>query len=122
MKGMLNLTRQTNKKPSKLIQESTIPQLSPQEKDDEENKFKQGVASTVEFGNFIRYSDNVEWNGELIKEKIKWVYSLDDVNGCYITCEQLQLSDEAVQTIQKLKAYYDTWSEYWGGEISNNQG
>ena len=41
MKGMLNLTRQTNKKPSKLIQESTIPQLSPQEKDDEENKFKQ---------------------------------------------------------------------------------
>lgn len=121
MKAMLNLTRAGSKKPistKKALREETIPQLQPQEMDDEKNKFTQAVASTVEFGNFMRYSDNIEWNGELIKEKIKWVYSLDDVNGCYITCEQLQLSDDAVQTIQKLKAYYDTWSEYWGTQIS----
>lgn len=121
MKAMLNLTRTGNKKlvsAKKPLREDTVPQLQPQEMDDEKNKFTEAVANTVEFGNFMRYSDNIEWNGELIKEKIKWVYSLDDVNGCYITCEQLQLSDEAVQTIQKLKAYYDTWSEYWGSQIS----
>ena len=95
MKKFLNIGRELNKK--KKVNEAINTNLSQREIEDEMQKFREAVTTTVEFGIFKPYSDNVEFNGELLSERIKWVFSLDSTVGCYITCEQTQLNDETVK-------------------------
>ena len=47
-----------------------------------------------------------------------WFYSLDDTNGVYITADLLQLNQTTLEQIQKLVAYYDTWSDEWATKIA----
>lgn len=115
MKTLLNITRSYKNN----INEGSIPQLQPQEIEDEKTRFVQAVTPTVEFGNFVPYNNNIEWSGLLVKEKIKWTFSLDQSVGCFISCDATQLSDEVVRVLQNLKAFYDEWSKYWGEQISS---
>ena len=62
---------------------------------------------------------NVEFSGEFTDSKIEWFYSLDDTRGVYITGTFIQLSDEVLKIqIQKLVAYYETWSDEWATRIA----
>ena len=117
MKAMMNLIRdyqQINEQ----INEGSIPALQPQELEDEKTRFSQAVTPNVQFGNWKSYNDTIEWSGFLIKEKIKWMFSLDQSVGCFISCEETQLSDDVVKVLQNLKAYYDQWAKYWGEQMS----
>jgi hypothetical protein len=121
----ISLTESPSSKP--LIKEdiidldnkSNIQNLDPDEQREEENKFKDTVSNMVKFNRVKVYKENVEWSGYLLREKIEWVYSLDDTVGCYITTsETIQLKDEVLETLKKLKAYYDIWSEEWSGRLT----
>jgi hypothetical protein len=102
-----------------LDNKSNEQNLDPDEQRDEENKFKDTVSNMVKFNKVKVYKENVEWSGYLLREKIEWVYSLDDTIGCYInTSEVIQLKDEVLETLKKLKAYYDIWSEEWSGRLT----
>ena len=80
---------------SKLIRESEedeIQTVEPDEQREEESKFKDIVSKLVKFEPIKVHSENVEWSGHLIREKIDWYFSLDDTIGCYIdTTELIQL-------------------------------
>ena len=52
------------------------------------------------------------------KNNLEWFYSLDDTNGVYITADLLQLNQTTLEQIQKLVAYYDTWSDEWATKIA----
>lgn len=118
MKNMLNITRQYKNK----INEDVVPTLQPEELEDEKNRFAEALGNAViEFGNFNRYNDNIEWTGVIVKEKITWVFSLDASIGCYISCEQIQLTDTVVKMFQDLHVYYNEWSQYWSQELSKGQ-
>jgi hypothetical protein len=64
---------------------------------------------------------NIEWVGELTQENIEWVYSLDDQSGCYISANMLQLTDETVQLISKIKQNYKEWASTWGKILSDRR-
>jgi len=115
MKNLLNITRNFKRE---RLNEGSIPALQPQEYEDEKTRFSQSVTPNVEFGDWKSYNGTIEWSGLLVKEKIRWMFSLDRTVGCFISCEEIQLSDDVVKTIQNLKAYYDTWSKYWGEQLS----
>jgi len=116
MRNMLAITRQFKR----AINEDVVPTLQPEELEDEKNRFKEALGNAViEFGNFNRYNDNIEWTGVLVKEQITWVFSLDATIGCYISCQQIQLSEQTLQIIQNLHVYYNEWSQYWSQEISS---
>ena len=118
MKEMLGKTREHLRK-SKL-NEGSIPNLQPQELDDEKKRFTDAVTPVVEFGSFVPVHGGIQWEGVLVQEKIKWVFSTDANVGCFITCENIALSDDAVRVLQSLKAYYDQWSKYWGQQLNSN--
>ncbi len=92
-------------------------ELSDEELQSEKEKMEDAVSKPIEFDNVKIYSDNVEMSGTLIRESIKFTFSLDSVDGVYISAEMLQLSDPVLETIQKLKSYYMEWSDYWAQEI-----
>ena len=67
------------------------------------------------------YRQNVEWSGELVREKVRWVFSLNESNGCYISIESedmLQLTMDVIETFKKLKGYYDVWSDEWSTRLT----
>jgi hypothetical protein len=100
---------------------SDIQNVTPDEQREEESNFKGTVSKLVKFTPIKVYKQNVEWSGELIREKIKWVFSLNENNGCYISIESedmLQLTTEVIETLKKLKGYYDVWSDSWGSRLT----
>lgn len=96
-----------------------IQNLEPDEQREEENSFKDTVSKLVKFNKIKVHKENVEWSGSLIREKIDWVFSLDDTIGCYIdTTEFVQLRDETLETLKKLRGFYEVWSEEWGSRLT----
>ena len=105
--------------PLQLIMEEDIQTLDPEEQREEENKFKDIVSKLVKFNPIKVHKENVEWSGHLIREKIDWTFSLDDTVGCYIyTTELIQLRDEVLEVLQKLRGYYDVWADEWGSRLT----
>ena len=105
----------------RLLREEDFQEITPDEQREEENKFKDTVSKLVKFEKMKVYRQNVEWSGELVREKIKWVFSLNENNGCYISIESqdmLQLTMEVIETLKKVKGYYDVWSDEWSARLT----
>lgn len=101
--------------------EQESQEVTPDEQREEENKFKDTVSKLVKFDKIKVYRQNVEWSGELVREKVKWVYSLNENNGCYISIESedmLQLTAEVIEILKKLRGYYDVWSDEWSSRLT----
>ena len=44
---------------------------------------------------------------------------MDDTVGCYIyTTELIQLRDEVLEVLKKLRGYYDVWAEEWSSRLT----
>tara|TARA_R110000803_G_scaffold47825_5_gene99607 strand:- start:1164 stop:1652 length:489 start_codon:yes stop_codon:yes gene_type:complete len=105
-----------------LIREEEGRELTSQEQSSEESDFKRAVSDRVKFGKIRIYDSGdglpkVEWMGELVRERMEFVFSLDDTIGCYVSADLLQLRDETLKTLEKMRAYYDTWAKKWSEEI-----
>ena len=112
---------ENTKRNKTLLKEEDFQDITPDEQREEENKFKETVSKLVKFEKMKVYKQNVEWSGELVREKIRWVFSLNENNGCYISInseDMLQLTLEVVETLKKLKGYYDVWSDEWGSRLT----
>lgn len=101
-----------------LKEEDYIQTIEADEQREEENKFKDIVSKLVKFKPIKVHKENVEWSGHLIREKIDWHFSLDDTVGCYIdTTDLIQLRDETLEVLKKLRGYYDVWSDDWSSRL-----
>jgi hypothetical protein len=106
-----------------LLKEEDFQEVTPDEQREEEAKFKETVSKLVKFEKIKVYKQNVEWSGQLVREKIKWVFSLNENNGCFISIESqdmLQVTTEVIETLKKLKGYYDVWSDEWGSRLTGS--
>lgn len=106
---------------SNLLNEEDVQTIQPDEQREEENKFKDIVSKLAKFEPIKVYPQNVTWEGILVREKIKWVFSLDETNGCYISIEgpdMLQLTMDSVETLKKLRSYYEVWSDEWSSRLT----
>lgn len=83
--------------------------------------FIDNITDLVEFKILNMSSSNIEWVGDLTQENIEWVYSLDEQNGCYISANMLQLTDETLDMINKLKQNYKEWASTWGKILSDRR-
>jgi hypothetical protein len=95
-------------------------ELDTSELSEEEKKFRDTVTPRSSFNSFKLYpkAQNVEFSGEFTDSKIEWFFSLDDTRGVYITGTFIQLNDDVLKQIQKLVAYYETWSNEWATRIA----
>jgi len=127
MLGLIRENLNTNKKNKTLLREQSEVKddIDLGEEDsaslvEEEKKFRDTVTPRVEFNRFKLYpkAQNVEFSGKFTSNNLEWFYSLDDTNGVYITADLLQLDQSTLEQIQKLVAYYDTWSNEWATKIA----
>jgi|TARA_R110001583_G_scaffold48154_1_gene150646 hypothetical protein len=117
-----NLLKKSRERKTGLLKEEEGRELTPQEQKKEEEDFRRAISDRVKFGKIRIYDSGglpkVEWMGELVRERMEWVFSLDDTVGCYISADLLQLRDDTLKTLEKLRAYYDGWAKKWSEETS----
>jgi hypothetical protein len=96
--------------------------------DDEKNtyqstmdEFIEQVSDLVDYDPLNLYLNTVEWGGMLIKFDTKFVYTLGESNGVFISCEMTRLDDEFTETIEKLKSYYKIFSSKWAKVLSDRK-
>jgi hypothetical protein len=101
------------------LDEQNDEYITSDEQRQEEVAFKDNVSKLVKFDKITVKKENVEWSGKLTRENIQWTYSLDETVGCYIKTEDfIQLKDEHIKVIQKIRAYYDIWSDNWASRLT----
>jgi hypothetical protein len=109
----------------KMIKENVGPTsdgVEPSEDDykEEIGSFKSQITQLVDFTTFKVYPevDNVIFGG-LLKEYVgfEWQFSLDTKDGLFITTNNVQLSEDLLLILKKLKVYYDKWKEKWAEKI-----
>lgn len=116
-KTMLNAIRN-----SELLSEGVNEVVEPSELDytDEVKKFKSQISSRVEITTFNIYpeSNNVVFGGVFNDvSSLHFEMSLSEKDGLYINADNLQITDDIVNRIQKLNGYYKNWSEEWANKV-----
>lgn len=98
--------------------------ISSEEEEQEKKEFVEYINAKVEFGNFVKDGENMRFHGKIeglgFSNKhqkpvvIFWEYNLQTPDGCYITIPyEMQLSEEVVEIINKIRSYYQIWRKKW---------
>jgi len=96
-------------------------ELEGEELKEEQDKFRQTVGSRVEFTVFNLYpeANNVIFGGKFQNlSGMEFQLSLEGDDGIYITTNNMQLTDEAVKTLNRLRGYYVDWADEWATKLA----
>lgn len=96
-------------------------QPSSEELAQEQQRFRETVGPRVEFTTFNIYpqAGNVVFGGKFQDmDGLEWQFSLEETDGIYITANNMQVSDDVVTRIQKLRGYYDNWAGDWSQKLA----
>ena len=98
-------------------QEEGQPEGYEQEYKTEKDKFMNIVTPRVTFKSFNIYPDsgNVVLSGELDRG-IDWEFSKKD--GLFVNAPNMELDDDALDTLKKLNAYYTNWKDEWAKKMN----
>lgn len=100
---------------SKDLQLTTEDKTAFQESMDE---FVAEVAEIVDFNKLNLYSNNVEWSGKITEYDVEFFFSIGENNGVYINGTMMQLDEEFLELLDKLKLYYEKFKSKWSKVIA----
>ena len=96
-------------------------ELTSSELSEEQKNFRDTVSPRVDFTSFKVYpkNKNVVFSGKFENMGgLEWQFTLEDANGLYITANNVPFSDDTIDTIKKLKGYYDNWADTWAQKLA----
>ena len=85
------------------------------------DEFVNEVSDLVDFKQMNVYQNNVEWGGNLINQNIDFLYSIGENNGVYIEGKMIKVDDEFLQTITKVRTYYQKFKSKWAKVLANRK-
>ena len=102
-------------KDTKDLQLTTDDKKAFQESMDE---FIEEVAEIVDFNKLNLYPNNVEWSGKITEYDIEFLFSFGESNGVYINGSMMKVDEEFLQTMNKLRSYYEKFKTKWSKVIA----
>lgn len=88
---------------------------------EEQDKFRQVVGTRVEFTVFNLYpeANNVIFGGKFQNlSGMEFQMSLEGDDGVYVTANNMQLTDDAIKTLNRLRGYYVDWADDWATKLA----
>jgi hypothetical protein len=82
------------------------------------DEFVAEVAEIVDFNKLNLYPNNVEWSGKITEYDVEFFFSIGENNGVYINGTMMQIDEEFLTMIQKLKTFYEKFKTKWSKVIS----
>jgi hypothetical protein len=83
--------------------------------------FTNEVSDIVDFNTLNLYPNNVEWSGKIQDLDIEFFFSIGETNGVYINGDMININDEFVEFITKLRTYYEKFKTKWSKVIANRK-
>lgn len=122
-KNMISAIREGKTTTGRLLNEEAgdVIKLEGAERADEEAKFRDVIGQRVEFTVFNIYpsANNVVFGGKFQDlGGAEWQFSLEEDDGVYLTVNNMKLTAAAVERLQRLRGYYENWSEEWAQKLS----
>jgi hypothetical protein len=59
------------------------------------------------------YPNDVEWSGKIVDKDIEFIYTVGESSGTYINGNMVKVDDETLESINKLKNFYDKFKSKW---------
>lgn len=85
------------------------------------DEFVGEVSDMSEFNKLNLYTNNVEWSGKIIDKDIDFFMSIGEKNGVYINSKMIKIDDDLLETLNKLKAYYEKFKSKWALVIASRK-
>lgn len=85
------------------------------------DEFVSEVSDMSEFNKLNLYTNNVEWSGKIIDMDIEFFMSIGEKNGVYINSRMIKVDDELVETLNKLRSYYEKFKSKWALIIASRK-
>ena len=82
------------------------------------DEFVDEVAEIVDFNKLNLYPNNVEWSGKITEYDIEFFFSIGESNGVYINGSMMKVDEEFLQTMNKLRSYYEKFKTKWSKVIA----
>lgn len=101
--------------------DSDEEELTSSELSAEQKNFRDTVSPRVEFKSFLIYpkTKNAVFSGKFQNlGGLEWQFTLEDSDGLYISADNIQMTDDTLDTIKKLKGYYENWADEWAQKIA----
>jgi hypothetical protein len=105
-------------KSEKDLQLTTDDKTAFQESMDE---FVSEVAEIVDFNKLNLYPSNVEWSGKITEYDVEFFFSIGETNGVYINGTMMQIDDDFLEMVEKLKSYYEKFKTKWSKVIASRK-
>jgi len=83
--------------------------------------FLEQVSDLVDYSPLNLFRSNVEWGGRLIKEDLDFFFTLGETNGVFISGNMIRLDNDFVDTLGKLRAFYEMFSAKWAKVLANRK-
>jgi hypothetical protein len=96
-------------------------ELTSAELSEQQTNFRKTVSPRVDFTGFKVYpkNKNVVFSGKFENMGgLEWEFTLEDANGLYISANNVPFSDDTIETIKKLKGFYDNWADEWAEKLA----
>lgn len=96
-------------------------ELTSAELSEEQMNFRESVSPRVNFTGFKIYpkNKNVVFSGKFENMGgLEWQFTLEDSDGLYITTNNVPFNNDTIDTIKKLKGYYDNWADEWAEKLA----
>ena len=82
------------------------------------DEFVNEVAEIVDFNKLNLYPNNVEWSGKITEYDLEFFFSIGENNGVYINGTMMQVDEEFLKMMNKLKSYYEKFKTKWSKVIA----
>lgn len=82
------------------------------------DEFVSEVSEIVDFNKLNLYPNNVEWSGKITEYDVEFFFSIGENNGVYINGTMMQIDEEFLELIDKLKKYYEKFKSKWSKVIA----
>jgi len=82
------------------------------------DEFVAEVAEIVDFNKLNLYPNNVEWSGKITEYDVEFFFSIGENNGVYINGTMMQVDDEFLELLDKIKLYYEKFKSKWSKVIA----
>lgn len=84
-------------------------------------EFLDQVSDLVDYNALNIYTNNVEWSGKLVKYDTEFFYTVGERNGVYIIGNMIKIDNEAMEMLNNLKDYYQTFSVKWAKILADRK-
>ena len=83
--------------------------------------FRSEVSELVDFNKLNVYEDNVEWSGQIPEMELEFFFSVNETDGLYLKGDMIKVDEDYVETVEKLKSFYQKFKERWSRIIASRK-